>query len=131
MTRVTPMAPARGVFFFSQGIGAQPRQTPTVSVYASPGPLVAKAKAPKEAEKRGRLDVKVLAAIQARAIRGNVEDQYRLGLVYARGLTGRPDLERARRWFAVAVHGGYRPAVAALRALDEQSVFGDSATAAR
>ncbi len=117
------MAPARGLFFGSQGIGPQVRVTPTVSTVRAPGPLVADGKARDGNGKAGieshseRMDSATLAAIRKRASQGSVVDQYRMGLVFARGLAGTRDLKLARRWFAVAAHSRYSPAVVALQSL--------------
>ena len=117
------MAPARGVFFGLQGIGARARVTPTVSTFRTPGPLVADGRAQGviRQSKGGRhselMDATTLATIRQRAIRGSIVDQYRMGLVFARGLAGTRDLKLARRWFAVAARGRYSPAVTALQSL--------------
>lgn len=121
VSRVTPMAPARGVFFAVQGIGPVPRVTPTVSTYRGPGPVAQQEKTSQEGANSGRLDPKLLARTRARAVRGSVADQYRMGLIFARGLLGERDLVQARHWLAAAAHGKYRPAVVALAHLNESA----------
>ena len=124
VTRVTPMAPARGVFFGSQGLGAGSRVTPTVSTFRTPGPLLAKrakVDSGKTKASSDRLEPQVLALIRKRASQGSMVDQYRMGLVFARGLAGKRDLELARRWFAVAAERRYAPAISALKALNRLS----------
>ena len=115
VSRVTPMAPARGLFFSAQGIGPRPKLTPTVSTFRSPGPLLAEAK--KSTATKDRMDPKVLAKIRARAVRGIALDQYRMGLILARGLMGEADMVQAKRWFTAAAERKYAPAVAALKHL--------------
>ncbi len=129
VSRVTPMAPARGVFFSAQGIGAPSRFTPSVSTFRSPGPLQAQSVKAKK-EQNGKRSPKllapeVLASIRNRAKQGSVADQYRMGLVFSRGLAGSRDLELAYRWFAVAAQRRYAPAVMALKALNRRATLRD------
>ncbi len=121
VTRKTIMAPARGVFFFSQGIGAQPRQTPTISTYQVQPQFGTQAAVKPSTAPNTRvvtLTQKQLGAIKGRAMRGSLRDQYQLGLIFARGLNGRRDTELARHWFSLAASKNYQPARTALVALN-------------
>lgn len=122
VSRVTPMAPARGVFFGVQGIGPRPKFTPTVTTYRGPGP-VAQGSKPKTANGSGSvIDPQVLAGIRNRAIRGSAVDQYRMGLLFVRGQLGERDLRKAERWIAIAAARNYAPAIAALKRIREITV---------
>lgn len=119
VSRVTAMAPARGVFFGLQGFGPVQRRTPSTSTYQTFGPIIAGEK--KDSQTQGREATRLrVAGIRQRAMAGSVADQYRMGVVLVRGTLGRPDLKGGTHWLKLAADRNYGPAKAALAHLEKR-----------